>query len=319
MARAFLKKAGWAGLFDVRVFGEETRRAKPNPDLYLLAAKRAGIDPGCAVVVEDSPNGVRAAKASGARVVGLGSRELARAGADETAPDIRRAAAVAARRLEAGCEAVYFGNRVRVTLRGKNAGESVVFRVLEASARKGGYEITGRFEPYAAYKRALKDRASDFYALGVGGVVTAGRGNGTRFLVGKRSRAVTAYKDFWELVPEGGIDAGCPVKSGRVDYASQILKELEEEARLDRVHVTGVRPVCIVKDAADRTYDVVCRVQLAGDPGKPKPDPKEHSSMKFMSRRETAALFGREREKVVPASLLFWDHFTGAKRTKGTA
>lgn len=44
-------------------------RTKPHPDLFLLAADRASIDPASCLVIEDSHHGVVAAKAAGMRVV----------------------------------------------------------------------------------------------------------------------------------------------------------------------------------------------------------------------------------------------------------
>ena len=46
-------------------------RLKPAPDLFLLAAERLGIGPTACVVFEDSPNGIRAAKAAGMHVVAV--------------------------------------------------------------------------------------------------------------------------------------------------------------------------------------------------------------------------------------------------------
>jgi HAD superfamily hydrolase (TIGR01509 family) len=46
-------------------------RTKPNPDLFLLALERLKVRPNEAVVFEDSPNGVRAAKSAGIFVVAV--------------------------------------------------------------------------------------------------------------------------------------------------------------------------------------------------------------------------------------------------------
>ncbi|GII91618.1 HAD family hydrolase [Sinosporangium siamense] len=51
------------------VAAEDSPRNKPDPDPYLLAASRLGVDPRRCVVVEDSPTGVAAAVAAGCRVV----------------------------------------------------------------------------------------------------------------------------------------------------------------------------------------------------------------------------------------------------------
>jgi HAD superfamily hydrolase (TIGR01509 family) len=58
--------------FDVIVSGEEAR-AKPAPDLYLLACARLGVSPVAAVALEDSPTGVRAAQAAGLTCIGVPS------------------------------------------------------------------------------------------------------------------------------------------------------------------------------------------------------------------------------------------------------
>lgn len=49
----------------------EPGRTKPAPDLFLLACEALGADPAASVALEDSPNGVRAAKAAGMAVVGV--------------------------------------------------------------------------------------------------------------------------------------------------------------------------------------------------------------------------------------------------------
>jgi beta-phosphoglucomutase len=50
---------------------EDTRRGKPDPEVFLLAANRLGIDPARCVVIEDAPVGVMAAKAGGMRCVAV--------------------------------------------------------------------------------------------------------------------------------------------------------------------------------------------------------------------------------------------------------
>ncbi|GGH35175.1 HAD family hydrolase [Microbacterium album] len=57
--------------FDVVVAGDDARRPKPYPDPYLQAAEALGVDIADAVAIEDSPNGLRAALASGAATIGV--------------------------------------------------------------------------------------------------------------------------------------------------------------------------------------------------------------------------------------------------------
>jgi HAD superfamily hydrolase (TIGR01509 family) len=53
------------GLDAIVAANGDTSRAKPQPDLYLDALERLGLQPEEAIAFEDSPNGVTAAKAAG--------------------------------------------------------------------------------------------------------------------------------------------------------------------------------------------------------------------------------------------------------------
>jgi HAD superfamily hydrolase (TIGR01509 family) len=55
---------------DAIVSGEMVSRTKPSPDIFLLAAELLGSAPQECVVIEDSENGVIAAKAAGMKVIG---------------------------------------------------------------------------------------------------------------------------------------------------------------------------------------------------------------------------------------------------------
>jgi HAD superfamily hydrolase (TIGR01509 family) len=78
--------------FDACINGLDVERKKPNPDIFLLAARRLGLPAEDCLVIEDAPNGVQAAKAAGSRCLGLTSSfsegQLAACGADWIAPDL---------------------------------------------------------------------------------------------------------------------------------------------------------------------------------------------------------------------------------------
>ncbi|WP_277818418.1 HAD family hydrolase [Cellulosimicrobium arenosum] len=59
------------GAFDVIVCGDEVERGKPDPQPYLLAAERLGVDVTRCVAIEDSPSGIASALASGAATLGV--------------------------------------------------------------------------------------------------------------------------------------------------------------------------------------------------------------------------------------------------------
>jgi len=57
--------------FEVKVSGDEVNKGKPAPDTFLYAAKTIGAEPEECIVIEDSKNGVKAAKSAGMRCIGF--------------------------------------------------------------------------------------------------------------------------------------------------------------------------------------------------------------------------------------------------------
>jgi HAD superfamily hydrolase (TIGR01509 family) len=66
-----LDRLGVTDLFDTIVTRDDVTLVKPDPELYLLALARLGLEAHEAVVFEDAPNGVRAAKRAGVFAVAV--------------------------------------------------------------------------------------------------------------------------------------------------------------------------------------------------------------------------------------------------------
>jgi HAD superfamily hydrolase (TIGR01509 family) len=71
-----LEVSGLAESFRVTVSSEEVTRGKPWPDVYVEAARRLRVDPLHCAAIEDSHNGILAAKAAGMRVVAIPNRRF---------------------------------------------------------------------------------------------------------------------------------------------------------------------------------------------------------------------------------------------------
>ena len=71
-----LQLAGLREYFDATVSSEEVAHGKPAPDVYLEAARRLGVEAALCAAVEDSHNGILAAKAAGMRVVAIPNRDF---------------------------------------------------------------------------------------------------------------------------------------------------------------------------------------------------------------------------------------------------
>lgn len=66
---ACLKRADIIDYFSVIVTGDMIEHSKPQPDIYLLACKKLGVEPEEAYAIEDSPNGIRSASAAGMKAI----------------------------------------------------------------------------------------------------------------------------------------------------------------------------------------------------------------------------------------------------------
>jgi beta-phosphoglucomutase len=63
-----LKSAQLYDYFDVIIGNDEVKNSKPHPEMYLRAFEKLGIKPEEAIIIEDSPHGIAAARASGGQV-----------------------------------------------------------------------------------------------------------------------------------------------------------------------------------------------------------------------------------------------------------
>ena len=69
--KLLLSSLGIEQLFDCLVSGQDVSRGKPDPEGFLLAAKKLGVEPRCCVIIEDAIDGVRAAKAAGMKCIAV--------------------------------------------------------------------------------------------------------------------------------------------------------------------------------------------------------------------------------------------------------
>ena len=71
MESVYRQQPGFKALFDAILTSEDFAASKPDPDCYLRAAQRLGVQPDECIVFEDSFNGLKAGRAARMKVVGL--------------------------------------------------------------------------------------------------------------------------------------------------------------------------------------------------------------------------------------------------------
>jgi beta-phosphoglucomutase len=75
-ARPILEKVGLLHYFDVIVDGNNVTKAKPDPEVFLLAAGQLGVKPADCLVFEDAVAGVEAANVAKMISIGIGDEEV---------------------------------------------------------------------------------------------------------------------------------------------------------------------------------------------------------------------------------------------------
>ena len=75
-ARPILEKTGIIDYFDAIVDGNDVANAKPDPEVFLIAAKLLGVNPEDSIVFEDSVAGIQAANIANMTSVGIGNEEI---------------------------------------------------------------------------------------------------------------------------------------------------------------------------------------------------------------------------------------------------
>jgi len=72
-----LEKLGLTPRFSVVIDGNGVKNTKPDPEVFLNAASKLGVNPVNCLVIEDATSGIQAAKAAGMKVIGVGKEHQA--------------------------------------------------------------------------------------------------------------------------------------------------------------------------------------------------------------------------------------------------
>ena len=90
--QALLEGTGLSQYMDAIASGDDVTVGKPNPEVFLIAFRRLGVEPRNGVVIEDAPAGVQAGKRAGAAVLAVttthDAETLREAGADRVADSL---------------------------------------------------------------------------------------------------------------------------------------------------------------------------------------------------------------------------------------
>lgn len=74
-AQTIIDRVGIGHLLDTVVDGYQIQNSKPDPEVFLLAAKNVGVPPAECLVVEDAVAGIEAAQKAGMKCIGIGTKD----------------------------------------------------------------------------------------------------------------------------------------------------------------------------------------------------------------------------------------------------
>ena len=74
-AMTIIKQVDIEHLLDTIVDGYQIENSKPDPEVFLLAAKNVGVQPDYCLVVEDAVAGIESARRAGMKALGIGTKE----------------------------------------------------------------------------------------------------------------------------------------------------------------------------------------------------------------------------------------------------
>ena len=79
-ARSILEKTGLYQNFDAIIDGNDVSKAKPDPEVFVIAASKLGVSPENCIVFEDSQAGIKAANNARMLSIGIGDKKVLKEG-----------------------------------------------------------------------------------------------------------------------------------------------------------------------------------------------------------------------------------------------
>ena len=278
-----LARNGLLGAFAFVVTGDEVERAKPCSDIYVHA-KNFFPDRRC-IVLEDSENGMKAALDARLETIFFDpERSGTTLPVTASLNDFGQFSGLL-EDIRTGCFALASCAKAEVRIVEAPMPldaptEARIAEIWERESQKhsltdgdilcyAGHRLVEEKLQIDAYHSRYRNFVAQFLdetiplqvrPLGVSGLIRDPDG---KTLAARRGK-VTEYPGRLELVPSGGIDAS-HVRSGRGDFTSQILEELEEETGIHRSAVSRVSATCLIHDAKNGVVDLGCVIELNAD------------------------------------------------------
>lgn len=272
-----LKQYRLYDLFHTITTGDEVERSKPYPDIYLASKEVIKGDIIC--VIEDSTHGVESASSAGLKVIQfLSNSNITGTCYSDNAFIVALTTSDVMLAISFICENRISLNQackieiVEATLDYSEKEMDVVNQIWDKACKDNSMLFNGDvlavssicfdhgIAHFMCYWReykycfSIKNCSEDLpteYSLAVSGIVID---KNQQTLVGQRSN-VSDHSGGYELVPSGGIDKEALLYDS-ISPEAAILKELVEEAGIDKEKVASVFEIGVLFDEENLTFDI---------------------------------------------------------------
>ncbi len=300
-----LRRKNILSIFDYIITGEEVKKSKPEPDIYLMLIEKFPHYSWFAI--EDSENGVKSALTAGLRTIlfdpkNIGTAQKVFSRVSSMPRLLRRL-----EELQFDCCVVDSFSDMRVELTNASllqlseettlAIDKIWHNAQQQRSLHDGtvlyylsHQTIGReclisafWGPYRYFyaKRSDPTLSIPIFPLAVSGICLNDDG---QVLLGKRN-GVTEYQDCFEFVPSGGLSNTYSAPNS-VLYEQQLIEEFEEETTLAKVNIASIKTLGLVFDLDCKVFDICCLMFIAGSPDLPS-NTSEYKGLEWVALNDT--------------------------------
>ena len=281
---SYLQKHGIKHFFKSVITGDEVRKSKPSPDIYLSIKEQ--FPDHTIWAIEDSYNGMMAAIDAAVKVIyfdqfSAGTNLSVKCRINSLCElkffveAFKRDCCVIekANAISVNIEDGFFPHlndqdEIKVTriwenaLEYKSLHDGQVLYYLSHSSSKENVNVKAFWAPYRYFYSRLQDRSlgTKFVPLAVSGICKSGD---ELILIAKRTN-VTEYESQIELVPSGGINPSAQ-EGHFVNFKGQLIKELTEETSLESNSINSINVLGIIEDLTNNVVDLCCFLDITNN------------------------------------------------------
>jgi HAD superfamily hydrolase (TIGR01509 family) len=324
---SILERYNLKNYFDFIVSGDEVQRSKPSSDIYNLVKNE--FPDSDFYVVEDSYNGIIAAKEAGMNTIlyspDLNIKEIEPPYVISSFKQIKNIV----QEIELNCFTIAKSETIFLKLvdyslqidqelesfiddfwgkeqKKKKLVNGKIVSYISHKKEKDKVIIYGFITEYKYFYARIKNPEINLnvYPIGVSGIIIDEDNN---TLIAMRQN-VTEYKGFYELVPAGSVD---PSKKDEniILFKEQLCAEFEEETGVSSKIIKDVEPFCFIYDRTDGVYDICSKINIEGLLSEKikNSETEEYKNIEIVSIDKLLA--GSGKLKLVPTSIVLLNNF----------